>query len=128
MHPTVVAVLAIVLALQIKHLIADFYLQNGYIIQNRRLYGHPAGLLHVAIHLAGSLVVLVLFHTPLWLLGAMLLCEGLFHYHLDWAKDNYVANRGLTPRDAAFWHAFGIDQALHHASYLAMAWAWAVWA
>lgn len=128
MQPTVVVVLALVLALQIKHLIADFYLQNPYIIQNRRYYGHPAGLLHVGIHLAGTLVVLLLFVTPLWLIASILACEGVFHYHLDWAKDNYGANRGLTPRDAAFWHAMGLDQALHHASYLAMAWAWAVWA
>ena len=128
MHPTVTAVLAVVLAFQIKHLIADFYLQNAYIIENRRYYGHPAGLLHVGIHLAGSLIVLLIFATPLWLIGSLLLAEGLFHYHLDWAKDNYGANRGLTPRDAGFWHALGLDQALHQASYLAMAWAWAVWA
>lgn len=119
----VLQILVLLLLLQIKHVIADFFLQNAYIIRHRRYYGHPGGLLHVAIHLAGSLVVLLIMGTTLPLLAGLLAVEGVIHYHLDWSKDNFVARRMLTPQDAMYWYATGIDQGLHQATYLGMA-AW----
>lgn len=126
MNPEVGAVLLLLLLLQIKHVAADFFLQNAFIIQNRRFYGHPGGLLHVAIHLAGSLLALAIMGTSPGTLALILLVEGVIHYHLDWSKDNFVARRGLTPRDATYWFATGIDQGLHQATYLGMAAWWAM--
>ncbi len=123
MDASVVEVLVLLLLLQAKHMIADFFLQNAYIIQNRRHYGHPGGLLHVAIHLAGSLAVLAIVGTAPLTLAGLLIAEAVIHYHLDWSKDNFVARRGLTPRDAVYWYATGIDQFLHQLTYLGMA-AW----
>ena len=117
--------LLLILLLQIKHLVADFFLQNAYILRHKRFYGHPGGLLHVAIHLVGSLAALLAVGTALPVLTALLAVEALVHYHLDWAKDNLVLWRGLTPGDAAFWYAIGIDQALHQLTYLGMAFWWA---
>lgn len=119
-------VLLLVLLLQIKHLVADFFLQNAYILDNRRFYGHPGGLLHVAIHLVGSLIVLVVVGTTTAVLLPILAVEAIVHYHLDWSKDNFVAARSLTPRDPVYWYATGVDQALHHLTYLGMALWWAV--
>ena len=116
----------LLLLLQTKHVIADFFLQNAYIIQNRRVYGHPAGLLHVAIHLLGSLAVLLLVGTAPQTLAALLIVEAVLHYHLDWVKDNFVARRALTPRDAVYWYATGTDQFLHQLTYLGMAAWWTV--
>ena len=118
-------VLGLVLLLQVKHVVADYMLQNAYILANRRIYGHPGGLLHVAIHLAGSLAALLVLGTGPGLLAALLAAEAVVHYHLDWAKDNFVARRGLTTTDRVYWYAAGIDQGLHQATYLAMAAAWA---
>ena len=117
--------LGLVALLQVKHVIADFVLQSPYIIQNRRFYGHPGGLLHVAIHAAGSLAALAIIGLPG--LGAVLLlilAEAVVHYHIDWSKDNLVAAMALTPKDAGFWYATGIDQGLHQLTYLAMAAYW----
>jgi hypothetical protein len=119
-------VLGLVLLLQVKHVVADYMLQNGYILANRRIYGHPGGLLHVAIHLAGSLGALLVVGIGPGLLLALLAAEAVVHYHLDWAKDNLVARRGLKATDAAYWYVAGIDQGLHQATYLAMAAVWAV--
>jgi hypothetical protein len=118
-------VLWLVLLLQVKHVVADYMLQNAYMLANRKIYGHPGGLLHVAVHFAGSLVVLLLVGTGPGLLLALLAAEAVVHYHVDWAKDNVVARLGLTTTDAAYWYAAGIDQGLHQATYLAMAAAWA---
>ena len=123
MEASVVEVLVLLLLLQAKHMIADFFLQNAYIIQNRRLYGHPGGLLHVAIHLAGSLAVLAIVGTAPLTLAGLLIAEAVIHYHLDWSKDKFVALRALAPRDALYWYATGTDQFLHQLTYLGMA-AW----
>jgi len=117
-------VLVLLLLLQVKHVIADYFLQTEYILENRSKYGHPGGLLHAGLHAAGTAVILIGLSTPVALLVAILLAEAVFHYHLDWFKDNWVAARRLSPRDARFWHATGVDQALHQASYLALAWVW----
>ena len=124
MDASVAEVLVLLLLLQTKHMVADFFLQNAYIIQNRRFYGHPGGLLHVAIHLVGSLAALAIVGTAPLTLAGLLIAEAVIHYHLDWSKDNFVARRGLTPRDSVYWYATGIDQFLHQVTYLGMAAGW----
>lgn len=120
------SLLALLALLQIKHLLADFVLQNAYILENRRHYGHPGGILHAAIHLAGSALAFGAVGGAPAMVALILVAEGLAHYHIDWAKDSYTHARALTPRDGAFWRAIGIDQCLHQLTYLAMAAAWAL--
>ena len=117
----------LLLALQMKHLFADFFLQTPYMIENRRVYGHPGGLLHVAIHILGSGIVFAAFASsvgPVWGISLILFAEALFHYHIDWAKDRIVLRYALTPKDRNYWIATGTDQALHQLTYVAMALAW----
>lgn len=122
----IVSLLALLVLFQLKHLVADFVLQNSYILENRRHYGHPGGLLHAALHVAGSALAFAAVGGAPTVVAVILVVEGLVHYHIDWAKDSYTHARGLTPRDGAFWRAIGLDQCLHHLTYLAMAWAWAM--
>jgi hypothetical protein len=118
-------VLGLVMLLQVKHVVADYMLQNAYMLANRRFYGHPGGLLHVAIHAAGSLLALLVVGVGPGLMLGLLLAEAVVHYHVDWAKDNFVLKRGLTVADPVYWHAAGIDQGLHQATYVVMAAVWA---
>jgi len=120
-------VLILVMLFQCKHAIADFLLQSRYILANRHRYGHPGGLLHVLFHLIGSAAVFLLFGTGASTLFLLLIFEGLFHYHLDWAKDNYVRRADLKSTDYMYWVAIGIDQALHHLSYVGLIWLWLLW-
>ena len=121
MNEQVVVIAAVLAALQVKHVLADFVFQNQYILDHRRVWGHPGGLLHVAIHAVGTLAVLLPAGLPLALIGTMLLAEAVVHYHIDWAKDNVVDRLGVTPRDRAFWTIFGVDQCLHQLTYVAIA-------
>jgi hypothetical protein len=120
-----IGAVALLCLFQLKHFIADFVLQSPYILDNRRFYGHPGGLLHVAIHLVGSLIALLIVGTSFSVVAALLIVEGLVHYHLDWAKDNIVAWRDLSPRDSGFWYATGLDQGLHQLTYIGMTAYWA---
>jgi hypothetical protein len=125
-NDVLVPTLGLLALLQVKHVLADFVFQSAYIIGNRWIYGHPGGLLHVGVHAAGSLAAFAIIGLPaLAVLAVLLIGEALVHYHIDWTKDNVVRRYALTPKDAKFWYATGIDQGLHQATYLAMAGYWA---
>lgn len=125
MESATIGVFALLCLLQGKHFLADFVLQSPYILDNRKYYGHPGGLLHVAIHLVGSLVSLLIVGTGGAVIAVLLVAEAVIHYHMDWAKDNFIASRGLTSTDAVYWYATGFDQAVHHLTYIGMAAYWA---
>lgn len=113
--------LVLLALLAFKHVIADYVLQSGYMLENRKRYGHPGGLLHVAIHTAGTALAVAIAGAPsAGVLVIVLTFEALVHYHIDWAKDNLVERHALTPRDARYWYLAGTDQGLHHLTYVAM--------
>ncbi len=118
--------LLLLLALQAKHLLADFYLQTGYMLSGRDRYAHTGRALHCAVHIAFTLPILLLFGAPPAAALAIALAEFALHFHIDWGKSQVLSRRALTPTDATYWHVTGIDQALHHATYIGIAalWLW----
>lgn len=111
----------IMILLQLKHFLCDFPLQGPYQYKNKGTYFHPGGLLHAAIHVAGTLAVFALlgwFYVDLLWLA---LLEGFIHYHIDWAKMRINAAKGWGPTThEEFWWLLGYDQLLHQLTYLAM--------
>jgi hypothetical protein len=120
------AALLALLLLQLKHYVGDFVTQTQYHLRYKGIYGHPAGLMHAAHHAIGTAAVLALLEAflplpiPLTLIAAVLAAEFVLHYHIDWAKEQvirpFVAAQGL-----AYWVIFGLDQFLHQATYVAIA-------
>src|SRR5205809_532082 len=103
----------------IKHFICDFPLQWAYQYKNKGTYGHPGGILHAAIHGAGTLVVCLIFGLPAWLA----LADAVIHYHIDWAKMRLNAHWGLKPDNSEyFWWLLGLDQLLHYLTYAGLVW------
>ncbi len=113
--------LGLMLALQVKHFICDGPLQTRAMVEGKRVYGEPMGLLHAGIHLVGTLLVLVVFGLPLWFVAAFAGAEAILHYHIDFTKERIVKGAAWTFTDAYFWWAFTGDQVLHHMTYLAIA-------
>lgn len=114
-------VLAVLLILQAKHFVADFLIQTPYQFLNKGKYGHPGGLIHAGIHALGSALVFFVI-TPSLLLGtAIVVCEFVAHYHIDWGKESTVKATQWKFPQAEFWWAFGADQVLHQITYLAIA-------
>lgn len=118
---TDIALLLLLAGFQVKHLLGDYVLQNAYIIDHRRVWGHPGGLIHVAIHAALTLPLLLAAGVQGVLFFAILLGEALFHYHVDWVKDRWVFRAGWTAQDRQYWWLTGLDQMLHQLSYLVIA-------
>lgn len=105
---------------QIKHFAADFLLQPAYVWRNKGRYGHPGGILHGGAHGLLSLPALIVLGLPLPLVLLFAVGEAVLHYHLDWAKESLNSRLALRRDQAAYWYLFGLDQALHQLTYVAM--------
>ena len=117
-------VLVLLLLLQVKHMLADYFLQTRIMLGGRGVYLHVGRFLHAGVHAAGSFIALALIGVPLWVILTLALADWVIHFHIDWWKGRLTANQNLTPEDSAYWRASGIDQALHQLTYVAMIWAW----
>jgi|SRR5882672_2547571 len=108
--------LLLFLAFQMKHFICDFPLQaHTYLYKNKGTYGHLGGIIHSGIHLLGSLIVLNIFHLPIWLA----LIDFVSHYHIDFIKMKINNAYNLTPTSSEwFWILLGVDQMLHQLTYI----------
>ncbi|MGD9293815.1 MAG: DUF3307 domain-containing protein [Roseobacter sp.] len=118
------ALLALLCLLQAKHMFADYFLQTKIMLDGRETYIHLGRFLHAGVHAAGSTIAFMLVGTPFSFILPVVLIEGVAHYHIDWLKGKFTADQRLTPADAAFWRATGVDQALHQFTYVVMIWAW----
>ncbi len=105
--------------LTLKHFVCDYPLQAmPYQYKNKGTYGHPGGILHGAIHVFGTTVVMAFFTPYAILLGVL---DGLIHYHIDWAKMNIGKKFNLLPTNSEwFWILLGLDQLLHYLTYFAI--------
>jgi hypothetical protein len=116
--------LILALLFQVKHLIADYYLQFPYMYENK---GKDQGWIeplfdHVTIHAAGTLIIIfsyfVIQNIPskigpemavLWTMGLV-----VFDFITHFITDRWKATQKTDPSQSWFWQSLGIDQMIHH--------------
>ena len=101
------------LILTIKHVVADFLLQNTWMAVGKdRKTGWALPLLaHCAVHLACTTLIMVIIAPRFWFVG---LIDFAIHITIDRLKGLCASNFGVTLGHPWFWTLIGIDQALHH--------------
>ena len=114
------ALTAIFVLLQVKHFLCDYPLQTQYQLLNKGTYLHPGGIIHSGFHALLSTPIFLVVPPGVALGLAMVIGEFLFHYHVDWGKDQLIKRNGWTPLGSPFWWSIGADQMLHHLSYIFM--------
>lgn len=112
---------------QVKHLIADYYLQFPYMYENK---GKPTGWInplldHTIVHAGFTWVIALIF------IGAVIDCQltaltvsfaiALFDLATHFVTDRWKATRKTDPSQAFFWTSLGIDQMIHHLVGIAIA-------
>lgn len=107
-----------------KHVIADYFLQTGWMLAGRDVYLHIGRLAHAGMHAIGTGLVLGIAGTPVGLMAVLSLVDLVIHFHVDWAKARYSEHKGATPYEAAYWRAMGTDQAAHLFTYVGLVWVW----
>ena len=113
-------VFGLLIGLEIKHFIADYLLQPGWILAGKGDFRKPGGYAHAGIHAAFSAVVLLVCVTPLWLVAEIVVAEFVVHYALDYAKIYYSRGVHADTAPRKFWGLHGIDQLAHQLTYAAM--------
>lgn len=121
-------VLGLLILLQVKHVLADFFFQTKRMLSGRNEYLHLGRMQHAGMHAVFSVVALLVVGAPLVFTLVLCLIEGVVHYHIDWAKGRHSAATNYAPTDGGYWRAFGVDQLLHQLTYVAMIWAWGMYA
>lgn len=108
------------IGLEVKHYIADYFLQPAWILVGKGDLRHPGGYAHAGIHAALSAIVLLLVGTPLPVLLGLVFAEWVVHYALDYAKIQYSKGVHIDSNPPRFWALHGIDQLTHQLTYAAM--------
>ena len=112
--------LILFLGLEIKHYIADYFLQPAWILVGKGDIRHPGGYAHAGIHAVLSGVVLLIAGTPLPILAGLVVAEWVVHYILDYAKIHYSRGVHVDTSPRRFWALHGVDQLTHQLTYAAM--------
>jgi hypothetical protein len=112
--------LILFVGLEIKHYIADYFLQPAWMLVGKGDFRHPGGYAHAGIHAALSAVVLLIAGTPLPLLAGLVVAEWVIHYLLDYSKIYYSRGVHVDTSPRRFWALHGIDQLTHQLTYAAM--------
>ena len=106
--------------LTIKHVIADFMLQNAWMaIGKDRKTGWALPLLaHTSVHLVLTTGLMLVTAPRFWFLG---LIDFAIHLAIDRTKGFCVAALDVRYENPLFWWLIGTDQALHHLTGFALA-------
>jgi hypothetical protein len=103
------------LLLTMKHIIADFMLQNSWMaIGKDQKTGWALPLLaHCLVHLAVSLVLILAVAPRFWFVAFV---DFAIHITVDRVKGIFASRFGVTLEQEHpwFWTLIGVDQALHH--------------
>ena len=103
------------LLLTVKHIIADFMLQNSWMaIGKDQKTGWALPLLaHCLVHLAVSLLLIMVIAPRFWFVAFI---DFAIHITVDRLKGICASTYGVTleAEHPWFWTLNGVDQALHH--------------
>ncbi len=113
-------ILILLLLFQVKHLIADYYMQYPYMYENK---GKPIGWFiplseHAGIHALGTFIIIFIYQmangqtTDFHLY--ILIMVGMFDFITHFLTDRWKATQKATPAESKFWQYLGIDQMIHH--------------
>ena len=110
----------LLIGLEIKHYIADYLLQPGWILAGKGDFLKPGGYAHAGIHAALSLILLLAVGTPIGLALILFVAEFVIHYLLDYGKIQYSRGVEVDTHPSRFWALHGLDQLAHQLTYAAM--------
>jgi len=101
------------LLLTVKHVIADFLLQNQWMAfgKDSKTGWALRLLVHCLIHGVLTTAMVAAIAPRFWFIGPV---DFVIHIIIDRAKGYCVATFDVTPEKQWFWWLIGIDQALHH--------------
>ena len=114
------SILILLVVFQLKHLVADYYLQFEYMYMNK---GKAIGWFnplfqHSIVHGAGTIVIVGAFTGSVYITTVVTIFDIVTHF----VTDRWKATRKTDPTQSWFWKSLGIDQMIHHLVGIAIIW------
>lgn len=110
----------LLIGLEIKHYVADYLLQPGWILAGKGDILKPGGYAHAGIHAALTAVILLVAGTAPGLVAMVFAAEFVIHYALDFGKIHYSRGIHVDRNPSRFWALHGLDQLAHQLTYVAI--------
>ena len=115
MSDNVSTIFILLVVFQMKHFVADFPLQFGFMVVAKARKGWdfaPALALHCAVHMIFTLCITLVINPRLWWLS---LVDFATHFIMDRIKSGpRFLGRFDNVERQPFWICFGFDQMVHH--------------
>lgn len=105
------------IGLELKHYIADYFLQPGWMLGGKGDFRQSGGYAHAGVHAGLTALVLLLAGTPLPWLAGIVAGEFVVHYLLDYSKIHYSRGVHVDTQPRRFWSLHGLDQITHQLTY-----------
>jgi hypothetical protein len=114
--------LSLLIFFQLKHFVADFVLQNVWMLQKARPGWDfvPPLSIHCGVHALLTLAVTLYLNPVFWWLA---ICDFVIHFTMDRIKAGpRYFGRYHDVQTKGFWVTFGFDQMVHHLTHIWIAW------
>ena len=107
------ALVAWMLVLTVKHVIADFVLQTSWMAlgKDQKIGWELPLLAHCLVHFAVIMPLILVIAPRFWFLAFV---DFAIHITVDRAKGICSSRFGVNQEHPWFWTLIGVDQALHH--------------
>lgn len=115
--------LLLFVGLELKHFIADYFLQPAWMLSGKGDFRQIGGYAHAGAHALLTGVVLLVAGTPPAWLAAIMVAEFVVHYLLDYGKIAYSRGVHVDSQPRRFWSLHGLDQIFHQLTYAAIIYA-----
>ena len=103
--------------LELKHYVADYFLQPAWMLAGKGDLRQPGGYAHAGVHAALTALVLLLAAAPPATLMLIVAAEFVVHYVLDYSKIHYSRGVHVDTEPRRFWGLHGLDQLTHQLTY-----------
>lgn len=113
-------IFTLLVGLQVKHHLADYFLQADWMVAGKGDLRHAGGYAHAGLHALLSGAVMLVAGIPLLVLGLLALAEWAVHYALDFSKAHYARGTTAVANPQRYWAMHGFDQLGHQLTYAAM--------
>lgn len=107
----------LLIALQIKHFIADVPLQSHFLAQKCGFEDHIRPVVYSAL-IHGVLTIVIFLPAVSWIALGFGLFDGVLHFLVDYWRTRLIR---YTVYQQGFWVTLGVDHLLHGLTYVAMA-------
>jgi hypothetical protein len=111
---------AMLVCFQVKHFLADYLLQPGWMLDGKGDLRRSGGYVHAGLHAFGSLPALMIAGLGGVWTGILCATEFAVHYAIDYSKASLSRRVAAGPGTRNYWTLHGADQLMHQMTYAAL--------